>query len=355
MRHSNKIRIKDIASMAGVSEGTVDRVLHNRGEVSEKSRIAVEKVLHEIDYSPNILARSLASKKQYRFVCVIPSFKEGDYWQQVDKGFDMAASEFAHFNILVDKKYFDQYDPQSFIDITISVLSEDFDAVFIAPIFRNEAIDFTTSLDDLNIPFSFIDSVVEETNFVTYYGQNSSQSGYVGAKLLLDTLKPYSKILVVRTQRKSEGVSNQTINRYKGFSDYLNENNSFCEPIEVMLSDDNEDANKSILQNIFDNHPDIKAAITFNSKVYRIAKFINSTNRKDIVLLGYDTLQENIIYLKQGIISYLIAQRPDKQAFSTFQDMCNKLIFNRDIKRINYMPIDILIKENIDYYVGSKD
>jgi len=33
---NTKIRIKDIATLAGVSEGTVDRVLHNRGEVSEK-------------------------------------------------------------------------------------------------------------------------------------------------------------------------------------------------------------------------------------------------------------------------------------------------------------------------------
>ncbi|HNX12560.1 MAG TPA: LacI family DNA-binding transcriptional regulator, partial [Paludibacteraceae bacterium] len=45
---NTKVRIKDIAVLAGVSEGTVDRVLHNRGEVSKKSKEAVEKVLKEI-------------------------------------------------------------------------------------------------------------------------------------------------------------------------------------------------------------------------------------------------------------------------------------------------------------------
>ena len=44
--------------MAGVSAGTVDRVLHNRGDVSRTSREKVQKVLDEIDYhniysSPN--------------------------------------------------------------------------------------------------------------------------------------------------------------------------------------------------------------------------------------------------------------------------------------------------------------
>lgn len=59
----DKIRIKDIARLANVSTGTVDRVLHNRGEVSAKSREKVEKVLKEINYQPNIYASALASKK----------------------------------------------------------------------------------------------------------------------------------------------------------------------------------------------------------------------------------------------------------------------------------------------------
>lgn len=37
--------IKDIARMAGVSAGTVDRVLHNRGDVSPQSKAKVQKVL----------------------------------------------------------------------------------------------------------------------------------------------------------------------------------------------------------------------------------------------------------------------------------------------------------------------
>ena len=41
--------IKDIARMAGVSAGTVDRVLHNRGDLSAASREKVQKVLDEID------------------------------------------------------------------------------------------------------------------------------------------------------------------------------------------------------------------------------------------------------------------------------------------------------------------
>ncbi|MDO9634541.1 MAG: substrate-binding domain-containing protein [Paludibacter sp.] len=355
MNKNGKIRIKDIAGLAGVSEGTVDRVLHNRGEVSEKSREAVEKVLREIDYSPNILARSLASKKHYRFVCLIPSHHPGDYWQSVDSGYDQAAREFSHYHVDVEKKYFNQYDQQSFAVVSNSLLADTPDAVFIAPIFRQETFRLTNELHQLKIPFSFIDSLIEEAPFLSYYGQHSSQSGYIGAKLLSDSLSPDSKVLVIRTKRKGEAFSNQTVSRYHGFAKYLNEQKNNCELINVELTDDNEEVNNQILQQIFEINPDIKAAITFNSKVYRLAKFLTAINRQDVLLLGYDLLQENIDYLKRGVISYLIAQRPEKQAYFCVRDMCNELIFHKESQRINYMPIDILMKENIEYYVDLRD
>ena len=68
----DKIRIKDIAALAGVSTGTVDRVLHNRGEVSQKSRKKIEKILTELNYQPNIYATALASKKNIPLLLYYP-------------------------------------------------------------------------------------------------------------------------------------------------------------------------------------------------------------------------------------------------------------------------------------------
>jgi LacI family transcriptional regulator len=71
----------------------------------------------------------------------------------------------------------------------------------------------------------------------------------------------------------------------------------------------------------------------------------------NIRLIGYDLLTENVNYLRKGVISLLLAQRPEKQAYMSAKDMCKKLIFNQDVAKINYMPIDILIKENIEAYM----
>ena len=75
----SNIRIVDIAKMAGVSIGTVDRVIHNRGKVSEENRKKVQAILDMVHYQPNLMARSLASKKQYRLVAITPFFTKGEY------------------------------------------------------------------------------------------------------------------------------------------------------------------------------------------------------------------------------------------------------------------------------------
>lgn len=61
-KESPNIRIIDIAEMAGVSVGTVDRVIHNRGRVSEENEKKVRAILEKANYQPNLMARSLASK-----------------------------------------------------------------------------------------------------------------------------------------------------------------------------------------------------------------------------------------------------------------------------------------------------
>ena len=58
-----RIRIKDIARLADVSVGTVDRVLHGRTGVSETSRKRVEEILKQLDYQPNMYARDRKSTR----------------------------------------------------------------------------------------------------------------------------------------------------------------------------------------------------------------------------------------------------------------------------------------------------
>ena len=135
--------IKDIARMAGVSAGTVDRVLHNRGDVSPKSKAKVQKVLDEIHYQPNVFAIGLAAKKKYSFLCLIPYYIEHDYWHSVVGGIERARQELRPFNVSIDYLCYHHGDEKSYQEACLSIKEKNVDAVLISPNFREETLALT--------------------------------------------------------------------------------------------------------------------------------------------------------------------------------------------------------------------
>ena len=65
------VTIKDIANMSGVSRGTVDRVLNNRPGVNPKTAERVRMLADSLGYEPNIVGKSLVSKKKGIKLCFI--------------------------------------------------------------------------------------------------------------------------------------------------------------------------------------------------------------------------------------------------------------------------------------------
>lgn len=49
-------------------------------------------------------------------------------------------------------------------------------------------------------------------------------------------------------------------------------------------------------------------------------------------------------------MNYLIGQRPGLQGYCGIKALCNHVVFKKPVTAVKYMPIDILMKENIDFY-----
>jgi LacI family transcriptional regulator len=69
---SKAVGIKDIALALGVSIGTVDRALHGRTGVNEKTRARILKMAAELDYRPNVAARNLKLNRHIRVAAYLP-------------------------------------------------------------------------------------------------------------------------------------------------------------------------------------------------------------------------------------------------------------------------------------------
>lgn len=106
MNINRNFTIKDIARLANVSIGTVDRVIHHRGEVSEVTRNRILKIINEYNYKPSFLASTLASKKLYTISVIIPKGDENNiYWDAPMKGIERAEAELKNLDLSLINVY----------------------------------------------------------------------------------------------------------------------------------------------------------------------------------------------------------------------------------------------------------
>lgn len=342
--------IKDIAQMAGVSAGTVDRVLHNRGDVSQKSKEKVQKVLDEINYQPNVFAIGLAAKKKYTITCMIPYYVEHDYWHSVATGIERARQELRPFNVSVNYLHYKHGDRKSYQDACQKIEKSNTDALLLAPNFREDTLSMLAYLKDKNIPFAFIDFDIEEAKALKYIGQDSYKSGYIAAKILMRNYQQGQELILFLNNNKDNPAEIQMKRRLEGFMKYISEEHKDIAIHEVILNKNNPEKNNEILSDFFRKHPKATLGAVFNSRVYQVGHYLREKRQNMTGLIGYDLLRNNTELLKSGEVTYLIGQRPGLQGYCGVKTLCDNIVFKKSVEPLKYMPIDILIKENIDFY-----
>ena len=350
-RESNgSVGIKEIAKRAKVAIATVDRVIHNRGGVSEKTKEKINAIIKELNYQPNLLARRLASQRIYTFATLIPRVsKETAFWEAPLNGIERAEKEIAQYGIKIEKYFFDLNDRDSFSKQAVHILQNNFDGLLVAPSFIDESLRLAAICRDRKIPYIFIDSDIPGQDNLGYFGPHLTQSGSLAAHLMKYAVSGSDKILVVDISKEIDNQNN-FIRIEEGFRDYFNSNGKRPEIIKTKIKQTDYPSIELILSNVFYNHQDIKAIFAVNSRVSFIAKYIEQEKMKNIFLIGFDYLKENIEYLKKGYIDFLICQQPETQGYKGIMALYQKMILDLPVEKVNYMPIDIITRENYEFY-----
>ncbi len=347
-----KARIKDIARLAGVSIGTVDRVIHNRGEVAEKTRLKVQQILKETSYSPNLMAQALKSKKRFHLVSLLPAPSEDNsFWKKHPLGMIRAIEELDPFPVTLSQVTFDLQSETDFQKKAGMVLGMKHDGVLLAPIFKSESVAFCSELQKENIPFVFIDSFIEDTGFLAYIGEDIFQSGRVAGQLA-DMITPErSDLLVVTIAKNIRNVSHLTI-RTEGFLSYFgNLARNKGKRIIINIPDPSPDQVRNALDKAFLDNPGIGSVFITGSRSYLIALYLEKKGLKSVDLIGYDLLDPNVEFLKSGITRFLIGQRPEEQTYKGIKKLFEYLSLHKIPDRIEYLPVDIVTSENVDFFL----
>ncbi len=339
--------------MAGVSVATVDRVLHNRGKISEKALKKVVEALEQTGYKPNLIASTLGSNKVYKIAALLPDPVLDDYWNQSGAGIFKAKEEWSQYNVRIESFYFNLYEKSSFRETAEKALAYEPDSMLIAPVFHREAVEFFGVLKSKSIPYILFNTNIPEAEPVSFIGQDLYQSGRVGAELLATKLVKDGNIAVLHIYEDIQNAVHLK-EKERGFRDYFMENK--LDSFNIISYDfgtyNEPEFDREVLTAL--NRDKISGIFVSTSKgSYLTASVLDKNNKRDIVLVGYDMLKDNIHYMYDGVINYLINQNPRKQAFLGISYLVNYLLFRKQPPVTDLFPLEIIMHENIKSYLYS--
>ena len=348
---AEKIRIKDIAERAGVSVGTVDRVLHERPNVSKTAREKVEKALKEMNYQPNMYASALAYNKSYTFYLLIPKHESEAYWEEIEEGAKKCEETRRDFHIDVEIRFYERSNEESFREMSKEILEAQPEGVIVVPSSLAVTRELTEQLHHKSIPFILLDSYMPDLRPLSFFGQDSFCSGFFSAKMLMMIASGEKEIMLMRQTKDGKVVSKQQDNREVGFRHYMHDHFPQVE-IKVLDLPLNGTRNEYVkmLERYFAEHPDTHHCITMTSKAHIVGDFLLKTNRRDVQIMGYDMVEKNAHCLREGSNSVLIAQHAYMQGYYCVDTHFQAIVLKKKVTTVNYMPIELLMKENVDFY-----
>ncbi|MCX7787110.1 MAG: LacI family transcriptional regulator [Spirochaetes bacterium] len=344
MNRKRQITIREIAAKVGVSIGTVDRVLHNRGRVSPETREKIEALVKKFGYRPNPLARHLKLKKEYQFFILSPyRHEDSGYWGLVFNGIQRAAEELSPFGIHIFFKEFDRYSRESFWKTAHSISLEDCDGLLLAPIIPSEMLHWLNELPS-NIPYVFFDATLPDMSPITEIGQDPYNGGFLAGKLLcLFALRERGTYCVIAPHSEDYHIKR----RIEGFLAFWANLEGYRTEVRTCSDMDHQETREGFLNSLLQEIPNPKGIFVANSSVHSVAEILNRDNSFHIPIIGYDLVPENERLLREGLIDVLISQRPAYQGYQAVYQLYRHVVLQQVIEKKIPIPIHFYFKENL--------
>ncbi|GHU23826.1 transcriptional regulator [Spirochaetia bacterium] len=337
--------VKEIAELAGVSIGTVDRVLYKRGRVSPTTKAKIETILEYYQFTPNPIARRLKRNRDYHFCALMPKRdQDAGYWSQILTGIEKAAAEITPLGVEMEVIEFDRYSQEEFQAVAAALLKKKPDGLIFAPIMPERTSSFIEAIRLANIPCIFIDTNLPNANPLCAIGQDSFRGGYLAGRLMHLLAKKISKPVAILDLH---GEDYHIIQRQNGFLQYAREQD-FPTIVQEYSNYIGTEISVEEISQFLRKNPELTGVFVTNCMAHRVVHAAKNRKRpRDFLIIGYDLIPPNRMDLETGWIDAIISQRPEYQGREALLNLYRRIVLEQPIPRHVEIPLDIYFKENI--------
>lgn len=321
-----KPTIRDVAKKANVSVSTVSRVINKKGYVHKDTVDVVEKVIQEIGFVPNLLARSLTSRSSKIIGVIVPHIGPTFYGDLLE-GIESQASTSGYKTMFCHT----QDDPEREIEYLKFFEQYNIEGLIIASNFTS-----TEKLLNLNIPIITVDHILDPN--IPSITSDNVLGGELGAQELID--RGRKNIMIFR----GPSFLLTTVERTIGALNVFKKNNIYVEIFDFDIVNPETDLIKEIL----DNHPEVDGIFAFSDTIaLATMNLIKKSGRdvpKDVSIVGYD----NSMFANWVIPQLTSINQPvtfmGKQAFIKL----SKLIREKELNTLHdVIKVELVKRESV--------
>ena len=339
--------IKEIAKLAGVSRGTVDRVLNNRPGVNPDTAEDIRRIAAEVGYIPNLAGKLLAGRKKNLKLAFL-SFDAPQYsfFRDVCDAARQKAAELEPFGVTVRFYLIRDVSREAFHDLFAQVEADGVDGVITTPMHMGLFEDFLHRMREKGVPFVFYNVDDYRDDRLCYVGCDYLRAGRVAAGLTALCLGGAGVVgILTHVESDNQSFQERMMGYIAEIADHYPEIALLDGGAPTIFGQDDYGA----VEELVHTHPELRALYVVNLGDYSVCQVAhNAAGDRHIDIITNDLVPDQRRMLKEGVIAATLGQQPEVQGGLSIQTIYEYLMFGTlpEAERC-YTDLNIYIKQNI--------
>lgn len=334
------VTLKQIAQISGVSRGTVDRALHNRGRVNPAVAAEIRRIADELGYHPNRLGQALAHTRHDLKIGVIVQSIETPTMQVVARGAEKAASELRALGVEVLIRRLESMKCEEQLRCIDELLEAGVRGLAMAPVNDPLLIARIDRLAERGIPCITFNSDLPGSARLCFVGMDNARSGQTAAGLVRMMLPDGGKVLPVTAH-----LTNQSHKlRYTSFAEEMARVAPGVQLLPLQCCFDRDDFAYEIMLHTLEEHPDLRAVYVAANGQHGVCQALAQAGRAGSVrVIAFDLSPINRADLEKDRLSVVLDQNAFAQGYQPPLLLHDLLLLDR-APESEYLYTDIVIK-----------